>query len=120
LIMAALVLLAGCATYHPRPISPVETAAAFDTRSLTNEGLRAFLETNHVAAPAPGDAWNLKALTLIAFYYQPTLGEARGQVRTAMALTSGLEAEVGRIACADGTYIIRAALAVWRPAGEAR
>ena len=28
---------AGCATFHPQPISPEKTAAAFDARSLTNE-----------------------------------------------------------------------------------
>jgi cobalt-zinc-cadmium efflux system outer membrane protein len=91
LIIAALVLLAGCAAYHPRPISPEEAAAAFDARSLTNEGLRAFLETNHVAAPSPGDAWNLKALTLIAFYYQPALAEARAQLLAVQAaqITAG-------------------------------
>jgi len=90
-IVATLVLLAGCATYHPRPISPAATAAAFDTRSLTNEGLRAFLEANHVAARVPNDAWNLKALTLVAFYYQPTLAEARAQLLAAQAakITAG-------------------------------
>jgi cobalt-zinc-cadmium efflux system outer membrane protein len=89
--IATLVLLAGCAAYHPQPLSPEETAAAFDTRSMTNEGLRAFLDVNHVAAPAPGDAWNLKALTLVAFYYQPTLAEARGQLLAAQAaqITAG-------------------------------
>jgi outer membrane protein TolC len=74
---ALLVFIAGCATYHPQPVSPEKTAAAFDNRSLTNENLHAFLETNHVAAPSPGDSWNLKALTLVAFYYQPALAEAR-------------------------------------------
>ena len=72
-------LLAGCATYQPRPISPEKTAADFDTRSLANENLRAFLETNHVVLPAPGEAWDLKQLTLAAFYYQPSLAEARAQ-----------------------------------------
>ncbi len=48
-----LLLVAGCATYHPQPISPEKTAAAFDARSLTNENLRAFLETNHVAGAWP-------------------------------------------------------------------
>jgi cobalt-zinc-cadmium efflux system outer membrane protein len=91
LIIATLMLLAGCATYHPRPISPEKTAAAFDARSLTNEGLAAFLEANHVTAPSPGDAWSLKALTLVAFYYQPALAEARRQLLAAQAtqITAG-------------------------------
>jgi outer membrane protein TolC len=74
---AVLILAAGCATYQPQPISPEKTAAEFDIRSLTNEDLRAFLETNHVALPAPGDAWDIKQLTLAALYYQPALAEAR-------------------------------------------
>jgi cobalt-zinc-cadmium efflux system outer membrane protein len=91
LIVAALMLLPACAAYHPRPISPEETAAAFDMRSLTNEGLHAFLETNHVSAPSPEDTWSLKALTLVAFYYQPALAEARGQLLAAQAtrITAG-------------------------------
>jgi len=84
-------MLAGCATYHPQPISPEKTAAAFNARSLDNSGLSAFLETNRVAAPAPGEAWDLKQLTLVAFYYQPTLAEARAQLLAAQAaqITAG-------------------------------
>jgi len=47
--------------------------------------------TNHVAAPAGGAAWSLKALTLTAFYYQPDLAEARGRLLAAQAaeITAG-------------------------------
>jgi len=72
-------LLAGCATYHPQPIFPEQTAAAFDARSLTNRTLRAFLETNQVAGEWPRRSWDLNALTLVAFYYQPALAEVRAQ-----------------------------------------
>jgi outer membrane protein TolC len=84
-------LFAGCATFQPQPIAPAQTAANFDARSLTNENLRAFLATNHVAAPAAGEAWNLKQLTLAAFYYQPALVEARAQLLAAQAakITAG-------------------------------
>jgi cobalt-zinc-cadmium efflux system outer membrane protein len=76
---AVLTLAAGCATFHSQPISPGKTAATFDARSLADENLHAFLETNHVAVPSPGGAWDLKQLTLAAFYYQPALAEARAQ-----------------------------------------
>ncbi len=85
--LAVLLLVAGCATYHPQPISPEQTAAAFDARSLTAAGLCAFLETNQVAVPGPQAAWNLKQLTLVAFYYQPALAEARAQLLAAQAAT---------------------------------
>src|SRR5579862_220480 len=85
--LAVLLLVAGCATYHPQPISPEQTAAAFDARSLTAAGLCAFLETNQVSVPGPQAAWNLKQLTLVAFYYQPALAEARAQLLAAQAAT---------------------------------
>src|SRR5664279_464028 len=65
---AILIFIAGCATYHPQPISPEKTAEAFDARSLTSENLRAFLETNQVAGEWPRRSWDLNALTLVAFY----------------------------------------------------
>jgi cobalt-zinc-cadmium efflux system outer membrane protein len=79
MFFASFLLAAGCATYHPQPISPEKTAATFDTRSLANPDLQAFLETNHVAGPWPRRSWDLDALTLVAFYYQPALAEARAQ-----------------------------------------
>jgi outer membrane protein, heavy metal efflux system len=87
----ALSILAGCATYHPQPISPGKTAAAFGARTLTNTNLCAFLETNHVSVPGPHAAWNLKQLTLVAFYCQPALAEARAQLLAAQAaeITAG-------------------------------
>ncbi len=84
-IIFGVALLAGCARFKPEPISPEGTAASFDGRSLTNEDLRAFLETNHAVAEWPRRTWDLNALTLVAFYYQPTLAEARAQYASARA-----------------------------------
>lgn len=77
---------AGCATFHPRPISPEKTALDFDGRSLDNTNLVAFLKTNGF-----NDSWNLQSLTLVAFYYQPALAEARAQWAAAAAgkITAG-------------------------------
>ena len=74
-----IILFAGCATYHSQPISPEKTADAFDARSLTNDHLRAFLETNHVSSEWPRRSWDLNTLVLVAFYYQPALAEAYAQ-----------------------------------------
>ena len=79
MFLASILVLAGCATFHPQPVSPEKSAAAFDSRSLADAGLRAFLETNHVAGDWPRQSWDLSALTLAAFYYQPALAEARAQ-----------------------------------------
>ena len=79
MFFAFLLFAAGCATFHSQPISSEKTAHAFDARSLNDETLRAFLETNHVTGDWPRQSWDLNALTLAAFYYQPALAEARAQ-----------------------------------------
>ena len=78
-------LASGCAHFQPEPISPRKSIVSFDERSLSDPGLRAFLAANHVAAPATGERWGLKALTLAAFYYQPALAEARVELLAAQA-----------------------------------
>lgn len=80
-----VILLAGCAHYKPQPISAEKALAEFDSRSLANHGLRAFFETNHVAPPSPKDSWDLNQLMLVAYYYLPSLAEARMQLVTAQA-----------------------------------
>ena len=89
--LAAALLAASCARFQSKPLSPEKSAAEFESRSLTNEALRAFLETNHVALPGPDDSWDLKQLTLVAFYYQPALAESRAQLLVAQAaeITAG-------------------------------
>jgi outer membrane protein TolC len=79
MFLSLLLAFAGCATFHPQPVLPEKIADAFDARSLTDESLRAFLETNRVTGNWPRDSWDLNALTLVAFYYQPALAEARAQ-----------------------------------------
>jgi cobalt-zinc-cadmium efflux system outer membrane protein len=87
----AIALLTGCAHFKPEPISSEQTAANFDARSLTNENLRVFLETNHVVVDWPRNNWDLDSLTLVAFYYQPGLAEARAQLASVRAaeITAG-------------------------------
>ncbi len=84
-IAAAGGALGGCAHFQSRPIAPEKTAAAFDARSLEDNGLRAFLQANQVAVPGQNGGWDLKQLTLAAFYFQPTLAEARAQLVAAQA-----------------------------------
>jgi outer membrane protein, heavy metal efflux system len=86
-----IILLGGCAVYHPRPISPEKTASDFDARSLADEDLRSYLETNHVAGAWPRQSWDLRTLTFVAFYYQPAFAEARATWAAAQAaeITAG-------------------------------
>ena len=60
LALATAGLLQGCARVHPLPLAPEKIAADFQTRTLADAGLKAFLETNlHSATPAwPLSAWD--------------------------------------------------------------
>ena len=87
-VCAALALtLAGCAEFQEKPLSPQQTAAVFESRTLVDAGLKTFLETNlhHEVAPWPPRAWDVRTLTLAAFYYHPDLDVARAQWSTATA-----------------------------------
>ena len=81
LLALAINGLAGCVHYQARPISPQNTAATLAARSLNDEGLRVFLARNlgHEPAPWPLPAWDFETLSLVAFYYQPSLEVARAQ-----------------------------------------
>ena len=75
----ALGLVAGCARFQPQPLSPAETAASLESRSLDNPALKAFLEKNlgRELNTWPAAKWDFEMLTLAAFYYQPSLDVAR-------------------------------------------
>jgi outer membrane protein TolC len=87
LLILGLVLLAGCARFQPKPISPAETAARLESRSLTNIVLKTFLETNlhREFSNWPDEQWDFEMLTLAAFYYHPSLDVARAQWHVAQA-----------------------------------
>src|SRR5258706_12129798 len=79
--------LAGCVTFHPKPILPDQTAARFEARSLNDPGLRHFVEQSlgRSFPTWPPPVWNLDLLTLTAFYYHPDLDIARAQWGVARA-----------------------------------
>ena len=61
-------LLTGCVRFQPQPVSAIKSADDFEARTLSDDGLRQFLETNRAAADWPRTNWDLNALTLAAFY----------------------------------------------------
>jgi outer membrane protein TolC len=73
----------------------VESAAGFETRSLDDPALKKFLETNlHRSFDDwPLGSWNFSTLTLVAFYYHPSLAVARAQWAVAEA---GIKSAGGR------------------------
>jgi len=79
--LLVLALVAGCARFEPRPISPAETAARLEARALDSPELKSFLE-RHLHRDLtnwPLSSWDFERLTLAAFYYQPSLEVARAQ-----------------------------------------
>lgn len=82
-----VLLVGGCARFHPQPLAPEKLAADFQRRTLADAGLRTFIETNlHATLPAwPLPAWDLAHLTLAAFYFSPHLDVARAKWAVAAA-----------------------------------
>lgn len=82
-----MALLAGCTTYHARPMTPVKLARQFEQRSLASADLRAYMaqELGHDVSSWPPAHWDRQMLTLAAWFYSPALDVARAQWRTARA-----------------------------------
>jgi outer membrane protein TolC len=82
-----VVLLAGCAGFDSKPLVAGRTAAELDSRALDHPELKAFLEKNlkHELTGWPIKSWDFEKLTLVAFYYHPSLDVARAQWGVAKA-----------------------------------
>ncbi|MEO6184018.1 MAG: TolC family protein, partial [Verrucomicrobiota bacterium] len=81
LFVSLISFLVGCVAYQDRPISPAEMALSFEARTLNNPVLRSFLEKNSGTNFSiwPLRSWDFSTLTLVAFYYHPSLDVARAQ-----------------------------------------
>jgi outer membrane protein, heavy metal efflux system len=85
-------LVSGCASYQPEPISPAANARALDSRSLDDPRLRQFVA---LAVRPDGDLqpvkWDLTTLTLAALYYHPDLALVHAKLAAAEAavITAG-------------------------------
>ena len=87
MFFALILALSGCARFEPKPISPAQTAAELEGRSLTSAALKTFLEKNlhRELTDWPHSRWDFDLLTLAAFYYHPDLAVARAQWNVAQA-----------------------------------
>src|SRR6185312_10490939 len=86
---ASAFALTGCshyAHYEAKPLDPAGVGAAFEGRSLSDPGLRQFLQQNgHAPAAWPLPVWDFESLCWAAFYFNPSLGVARAQWNAARA-----------------------------------
>jgi outer membrane protein TolC len=87
ILAASLLTLPACTHFEHRPLQPETIAEKYDTLSLNDDGLRAFLRTHapQLAQPWPRPSWDLQALTLAAFHFNTDLQLARAEWQTAEA-----------------------------------
>jgi outer membrane protein TolC len=90
LLLCATWEMLACAApkhYRPAPMSPTETAASLEGRSLLDTGLRQFITQSLTREPGawPPGAWDLRLLTLAAFYFNPALEASRARAAAASA-----------------------------------
>ncbi len=118
--MVAGLILAGCARYQPRPLSPGDSAARLEARTLENPTLKEFLERNsgHLWTNWPPETWNFEALNLAALFYHPSLDVARAQWQVASGEKTTAAARPNPTLSAVPGYDINAASGIspWFPA----
>lgn len=90
LLFASLVAT-GCARYHPVGLSPAESLETLEARRLDAPALGEFLRAGRAASGWPPPFWDLRLMTLAAFFYSPALDVARAQWAVARGgmLTAG-------------------------------
>ena len=110
----ATVLLGGCAHYQPKPLAPTHAENQFNSRSLADAGLKAFIETYapELAKEWPRTSWGLPTLTMTAFYYHPDMEVARAKLAGAEAAVITAGARPNPTASFSPTYNANSALGV--------
>jgi len=100
-VSIGLVLTAACSMQHYRaePIAPDRAAAAFEARTLQDPALAAFARDalGQPMKPWPPAAWDYRALSLAALYFNPDLEAARARLAESQAqmLTAGARPNPG-------------------------
>lgn len=79
-ILVASLTFSGCAHFQDKPLNAARVVGQFESRSLSDPGLKSFLEANHAAGDWPRASWDFRQLSLVAFYFNPDLEVARSQL----------------------------------------
>ena len=112
-----LLTLCGCAPYkyHSIPVSPPILANTLEARSLDDAGLRVWMKDAAGYDPSwPLSTWDLKALTLAAYYFNPQMDVARAQAASAdaaiktaaMKPNPGVGADAGYETSPESPYLL--------------
>lgn len=93
LIVFSFLVLAGCARFHPEPLSLSKGLEEFQGRNLNDSGLQSFMEAafHHKVETWPLQSWDLDLLTLTALYYHPDfdLAKAQWKISQGSVVTAG-------------------------------
>ncbi len=86
-MLLIIAVLAGCATFHNRPLAPKNTLAAFEARRLDSAKTRRVVEASlrQRIAPWPPRRWTLILLTPVALHYSAVLAAAEAHARAVSA-----------------------------------
>ena len=95
-LFAAILMFSACAPvkrYHPAPIVPAQTAAQLESRTLSDTGLKQFMEKSlgHPLAAWPIAFWTPNELARAAYYFNPQvqIAEAQAEAAQAAVITAG-------------------------------
>lgn len=115
---ALLLALCGCAPYKYRsiPVSTPTLAGTLEARSLDDAALRAWMKDAAGFEPSawPLTEWDLRSLTLAAYYFNPQMDVARAQAAAAEATIEtaamkpnpGVGADAGYETSPDSPYLL--------------
>jgi hypothetical protein len=78
-LAVVLTASASCVRFRPKPIAPAKVMEEFERRRLDAPEIKDFFLKNQSVNDWPPTAWDLKSLTLAAFYFHPDLDVARAQ-----------------------------------------
>ena len=85
-LLAIIALTSSCARFQPQPVDAARQAEALEGRTLADQGLRQYAETNlHRTFQSWPPVWDLETLTLAAFYFSADLASARASFAAAAA-----------------------------------
>lgn len=108
LVLPLLALASGCAPYRYRaaPVSPPALAASLEARSLDDPGLRNWMQQAAGFQPSswPLAAWDMRELTLAAYYFNPIMDVARANAATARAAIKTAAMKPNPSVSADAGY----------------
>jgi cobalt-zinc-cadmium efflux system outer membrane protein len=103
---SCVLILSGCAKYHPRPLNPPLLEKQYRSRTLSDQALQSFVHANARQATSswPPQILDLRTLTLIGYFYSPDLEIARSQIAITEAGIRGAGARINPSLGFDSGY----------------